>query len=42
VHKDFSILVQNTEVHGTSVQVDTTIKLVLLGVEAPEVSSSCE
>jgi hypothetical protein len=42
VHKDFPILVQNTEGHGTSVQVDTTIKWVLLGVEAHEVSSSCE
>jgi len=42
VHKAFSILVQNTEVHGTSVQADTTIKLVLVSVEAHEVSSSCE
>ena len=26
--------------HGTGVQVDTTIQLVRLGVESPEVSSS--
>jgi hypothetical protein len=34
------VLIQDTEVHGAGVQVDATIKLVLLGVESPEVSSS--
>jgi hypothetical protein len=33
---------QDAEVHRASVQVDTAITLVLLGVEAHEVSSSCE
>jgi hypothetical protein len=41
VHQDFPIPVQETEGHGTSVQVDATIKWVLLGVESHEVSSSC-
>jgi hypothetical protein len=40
VAQDGSILVQDAKVHGTGVQVDATIKFVLLGVESHEVSSS--
>jgi hypothetical protein len=40
VHDDLSGLIQETNIHGPSVQVDATIKLVRLGVESPEVSSS--
>jgi hypothetical protein len=40
VHKRFSIVAQDADIHGASMQVDTTVKLVLLGVEAHEVSSS--
>ena len=40
VHQNLPSLVQDAEVHGAGVQVDATIKLVLLGVESPEVSSS--
>ena len=40
VQHDLPVLIQDTEVHGAGVQVDTTIKLVRRGVEAPEVSSS--
>jgi len=42
VHQDLPIPIYDAEVHRASVQVDATIKLVLLGVEAHEVSSSCE
>jgi hypothetical protein len=42
VHTDGAILVQKTEGPGTSGHVDTTIKWVLVGGEAPEVSSACE
>ena len=36
-------MVQDAAVHGARVQVDATVKLVLLGVKSPEVSSSsCE
>ena len=38
--QDLPILVQDAEVHGAGMQVDATVKLVLLGVESPEVSSS--
>jgi hypothetical protein len=37
---DLSILVQNAEIHASGVEIDATIKLVLLGVESHEVSSS--
>jgi hypothetical protein len=40
VKHDLPILIQDAEVHGASVQVDATIKFVLLGVESHEVSSS--
>ena len=40
VEQDLPVPVQDAEVHGAGVQVDATIKLVLLGVESPEVSSS--
>ena len=40
VEKDLPILAQDTDVHGAGVEVDATIKLVRLGVESPEVSSS--
>jgi hypothetical protein len=33
-------LVQDAEVHGTSMQINAAVKLVLVGVEAHEVSSS--
>jgi hypothetical protein len=39
-HSDLAVLIQDEEVHGAGVQVDATIKLVLLGVESHEVSSS--
>jgi hypothetical protein len=37
---DLSILVQDAEIQASGVEIDATIKLVLLGVESPEVSSS--
>ena len=37
-----AVLTQDTDIHGAGMQVDTTIKLMLLGVKSPEVSSSCE
>ena len=40
VHENLAIPVQDAEGHRASVQVDATIKLVLLGVKSPEVSSS--
>ena len=40
VAQDLSLLVQDAEIHGAGVQVDTTIKLVRLRVESPEVASS--
>jgi hypothetical protein len=39
---DLTVLVEDTDVHGPGMQGDATVKWVLLGVEAPEVSSSCE
>src|SRR5919106_588603 len=39
VEEDLSILVQHAQVHATSLSVNTTVKLVRLGVESPEVSS---
>jgi hypothetical protein len=36
------VLVEATDVHGPRMQVDTPAKWGLWGVEAPEVSSSCE
>ena len=40
VHKDFPILVQDAEVHGTGMQINAAVELVLLRIEAHEVSSS--
>ena len=40
VQDDLPLLVQDADVHGPSVQVDATVKLVRRGVESPEVSSS--
>jgi hypothetical protein len=40
VHENLAALVEDTGVHGTGMQIDATIKLVLLGVESHEVSSS--
>src|SRR2546423_13258436 len=40
VQQDLSSPVQDAEVHGARVQVDATIKVVLLGVKSHEVSSS--
>jgi hypothetical protein len=40
VDQSLPSLVQDTEVHGAGVQVDTTIKPMRLGVESHEVSSS--
>jgi hypothetical protein len=40
VHQKLPLPVYDTEVPGAGVQVKATIKLVLLGVESPEVSSS--
>jgi len=41
VHQRLAISAEDTEVHGAGVQVDTTIKVVLVGVKSHEVSSSC-
>jgi hypothetical protein len=40
MQKDLSVLMQDAEVHGAGMRVDATVEVVLLGVEAPEVSSS--
>jgi hypothetical protein len=40
VHKYFSLVAQDADIHGAGMQVDTTVKLVLVGVESHEVSSS--
>ena len=37
---NLAVLVKDTGIHRPSVQVDVTRKLVLLGVESPEVPSS--
>ena len=42
VQQDLAILVQDADVHAAGMQIDATVKLVLLGVESHEVSSSCE
>jgi hypothetical protein len=42
VESDLALLVQEAEVHGAGMQVDATIKLVLLSIESHEVSSSPE
>jgi hypothetical protein len=40
VQHDFPVVVHDTDVHTPGMQVDTTVKWVLLGVESHEVSSS--
>src|SRR5919106_736893 len=40
VHENLATLVEDTDVHGTGMQIDAAIKLVWLGVESHEVSSS--
>jgi hypothetical protein len=40
VEPDVPALAHKTDVHAAGVQVDATVKGVLVGVEAPEVSSS--
>jgi hypothetical protein len=39
VHQDLAALVEDTDVHGTGVQVDAAVKWVLGGVKSREVSS---
>jgi hypothetical protein len=41
MHHDLPVMVQNIDVHGAGMQVDAAVKLMLLGVEAQEVSPSC-
>jgi hypothetical protein len=40
VQQRFPGLVEDAQVHGAGVEIDTTVKRVLLGVESHEVSSS--
>jgi hypothetical protein len=40
VQHDLARLIQDAEVHGAGGQIDPAVKLVLLGVESHEVSSS--
>ena len=40
VQQRFTSLVEDAQVHGAGVEIDTTVKRVLLGVESHEVSSS--
>jgi hypothetical protein len=40
VHKNVSIVAQEADIHGASMQVDATVKLVLVGGGAHEVCSS--
>ena len=40
VQQDIPLLVHDTDIHAAGMQVDTAVKLVRLGVEAHEVSSS--
>lgn len=39
VQNDIPILVENPEIHGTSMQIDAAVKSVLFGVESHEASS---
>ena len=39
MHQDLTALVEDADIHGPSMQVEATIKRVLLGVKSPEVSS---
>ena len=40
VQQDLTIMAQDADVHGTGMQVDPTVKLVVVDVETHEVSSS--
>src|SRR5262245_16664502 len=40
MHQDLALLIQDTEVHGAGMQINAAVKLVLLRIEAHEVSSS--
>jgi hypothetical protein len=40
VHEKLATLVEDTDIPGTGMQLDATLKLVRLGVESPAVSSS--
>src|SRR5206468_173757 len=40
MQQDLAVLVEDTHVHAASMQINVAIRLVLLGVESPEVSSS--
>jgi hypothetical protein len=42
VQDDLPIPIQDAEIHATGMQIDAAVKLVLLGVESHEVSSSSE
>ena len=35
VQQDLTIVAQNADVHGTGMQVDPAVKLMLIGVESP-------
>jgi hypothetical protein len=37
---NLTVLIEDADAHGTGMQVDPTVQLVLWGVEPPEVSSS--
>jgi hypothetical protein len=39
VQQGLTIVAQDADLHGTRMQVETAVKLVWVGVEAPEVSS---
>jgi hypothetical protein len=39
VQQDFSVLAHDEDIHGSGMQIDPTVKLVLVGVESHEVSS---
>jgi hypothetical protein len=40
MQQDLAVLVEDTDIHGAGMQIDAAVKLVLFGVESPEVSSS--
>jgi hypothetical protein len=39
VYEHLAILTQDTDVHASGMSIDTTVKLMWVGIEAPEVSS---
>jgi hypothetical protein len=40
-HEQLATLVEDTDLQGTGLPIDATLKLLLRGVDSPEVSSSC-